>query len=76
MTVRLKGGKAYSHELKDGPGFPTRPFTWDEVGAKFDKLVGGRTGESLRKDIKAAVVSLESIQVKDLMKLLGRVKAD
>ena len=74
VTVRLKGGKSYSHEVKDYPGFPTRPFTWDEVGAKFDKLVGGRAGEGLRKDIKAAVASLESIQVKDLMKLLGQVK--
>jgi 2-methylcitrate dehydratase len=76
VTVRLKGGKSYSHEVKDYPGFPTRPFTWDEVRAKFDKLVGGRAGEGLRKDIMAAVASLESIQVKDLMKLLGRVKAD
>jgi 2-methylcitrate dehydratase len=75
-NIRLKGGKSYSHEVKDYPGFPTRPFTWDEVAAKFDKLVGGRAEEALRKDIKAAVASLESIPVKDLMKLLGRVKAD
>jgi len=76
VTVRLKGGKSYSHEVKDYPGFPTRPFTWEEVGAKFDRLVGDRAEEGLRKDIKAAVASLESIQVKDLMKLLGRVKAN
>jgi 2-methylcitrate dehydratase len=76
VTVRLKSGKSYSHEVKDYPGFPTRPFTWEQIGAKFEKLVGNRADAGLRKDIKAAVQSLESIQVKDLMKLLGRVKAD
>jgi hypothetical protein len=37
--------------------------------------VGDRADEGLRKEIKAAVGSLERIQVKDLMKLLGRVRA-
>jgi 2-methylcitrate dehydratase len=76
VTVRLAGGKSYSHEVKDYPGFPTRPFTWEQIGAKFDKLVGNRADAGLRKDIQDAVRSLESIQVKDLMKLLGRVQAD
>jgi 2-methylcitrate dehydratase len=76
VTVRLKGGQSYSHEVKDYPGFPTRPFTWEQIGAKFEKLVGHRADADLRKDIQDAVRSLESIQVKDLMKLLGRVKAD
>jgi 2-methylcitrate dehydratase len=76
VTVRLKGGKSYSHEVKDFPGFATRPFTWDEIGAKFDKLVAGRAEEGLRKDIKAAVASLESILVKELMKLLGQLKGN
>jgi 2-methylcitrate dehydratase len=75
VTVRLKGGRSYNHEVKDYPGFPTRPFTWEDVAAKFDKLVGDRADEGLRKDIKAAVGSLERIQVKDLMKLLGQVRA-
>ena len=76
VTVRLAGGKSYSHEVMDYPGFPTRPFTWEQIGAKFDKLVGNRADAGLRKDIKAAVASLESIQVRDLMRLLGRVRAD
>ena len=75
VTVRLKGGRSYRHEVKDYPGFPARPFTWEDVAAKFDKLVGDRADEGLRKDIKAAVGSLERIQLKDLMMLLGQVKA-
>jgi hypothetical protein len=35
--------------------------------------VGDLADEGLRKDIKAAVASLESIQVKEFMRLLGRV---
>jgi 2-methylcitrate dehydratase len=74
VTVRLKSSKSYSHEVKDYPGFATRPFTWEESVTKFDKLVAGHADEGLRKEIKAAVRSLENIQVKELMKLLGQVK--
>jgi 2-methylcitrate dehydratase len=74
VTVRLNGGQSFSHEVKDYPGFPTRPFTWDQVGAKFDRLVGDHADAGLRRDIKAALASLESIQVRELMRLLGQVK--
>ena len=76
VTVRLKDGKSYSHEVQDYPGFPTHPFTWDEVGAKFDKLVGDRADKGLRNEIKAAVRSLESIEVTQLMKLLAQVRSN
>ena len=74
VTVRLAGGKSYSHEVKDYPGFSTRPFTWEDSVAKFDKLVAGRAEEGLGREIKDAVRSLDNIQVRELMKLLGRVK--
>ena len=74
VTVRLKGGKSYSNEVKDYPGFWTRPFTWDEVVEKFDKLVAGRADQGLCREITDAVRSLETTQVKDLMKLLSQVK--
>jgi len=76
VTVRLNDGKSCSHEVKSYPGFPTQPLTWDEIVAKFHKLVAGRANDGLAREIKAAVRSLETIQVKDLTKLLGRVKAD
>jgi 2-methylcitrate dehydratase len=37
--------------------------------------VAGRADEGLSREIKDAVHSLENIQARDLMKLLGRVKA-
>jgi 2-methylcitrate dehydratase len=75
VTVRLKGGKSYSHKVKDYPGSSTRPFTWEDSAKKFDKLVAGRADEGLCREIKDAVRSLEDIQVGDLMKLLGNVKS-
>jgi 2-methylcitrate dehydratase len=73
VTVRLEGGKSYSHDVKDYPGFPTRPFSWDESVEKFDKLVAGHADKGLCREIEDAVRSLENIQVKELMKLLSQV---
>ena len=47
----------------------TRPFTWSEIEAKFDKLAAGNATEKSRQKIKNAVRSLENIQVSDLMKV-------
>jgi 2-methylcitrate dehydratase len=70
ITVRLKNGQSFSHEVSDYPGFSTRPFTWEEISAKFDKLAAGHVGAQLSRDIKDAVRSLEDVQVSNLMKLL------
>jgi 2-methylcitrate dehydratase len=73
ITVRLQDGTVIEHEVQDFPGMPSDPFTWEDSVEKFDRLVAGRTDESVIREIKDAVRSLESIQVKDLMPLLGRV---
>jgi 2-methylcitrate dehydratase len=73
VTVRLTTGASYAHEVKDYPGFATRPFNWGEIGAKFDDLATDHADEGLCKEIAAAVRSLESIRVKDLMNLLAHV---
>jgi 2-methylcitrate dehydratase len=73
ITVRLQDGTVIEHEVQDYPGLASRPFTWEDSVEKFDRLVAGRADESLSREIKDAVRSLESIQVKDLMRLLGRV---
>jgi 2-methylcitrate dehydratase len=73
ITVRLQDGTVIEHEVQDFPGMPSDPFTWEDTVEKFDRLVTGRADDSLSREIKDAVRSLESIQVKDLMQLLGRV---
>src|SRR5277367_5285317 len=73
LTVRLQDGSVIAHEVQDFPGLPSDPFTWEDSVEKFDRLVAGRADESVSREIKDAVRSVESIQVKDLMQLLGRV---
>jgi 2-methylcitrate dehydratase len=74
ITVRLQDGQVIEHEVQDFPGLASHPFTWEDSVEKFDRLVAGRVDEGLCREIKDAVHSLESIQVADLMALLGRVK--
>ncbi len=76
VTVRLKDGTTFEHEVQDFPGMPSRPFTWDEVVAKFDQLVAGRVDIDLANEIKAAVHSIENIKVKELMSRLTRVQVE
>jgi 2-methylcitrate dehydratase len=76
ITIRLTDGTTFSHQVRDFPGMPSHPFTWDDVVGKFDQLVAGRLDNGVAHEIKDAVRSLENIQVKDLMALLARVRAD
>ena len=75
IAVRLQDGTVIEHEVQDYPGLASRPFTWEEEVEKFDSLVAGRIDDGLSREMKDAVQALENIQVKDLMKLLGSVKA-
>ncbi|EEF58839.1 MmgE/PrpD family protein [Pedosphaera parvula] len=74
ITVRLQDGKVIEHEVQDYPGLASDPFTWEDEVEKFDRLVAGRVDEGLSGEIKDAARSVENIQVRDLMKLLGSVK--
>jgi 2-methylcitrate dehydratase len=76
ITVRLKDGTTFEKEVQDFPGMPSRPFTWDEAVSKFDQLVLGRVESGLANEIKAAVFSLENIQVEDLMQMLNHIRVD
>ena len=73
ITVRLQDDTVIDHEVQDYPGLASHPFTWEDSVEKFDRLVADRVGDGLSGEIKDAVRSLESIQVRDLMLLLGRV---
>jgi hypothetical protein len=74
IIVRLQDGKVIEHEVQDYPGLASHPFTWEDAVQKFDTLVAGRVDEGLSAEIKDAARSVENIQVRDLMKLLGSVK--
>jgi 2-methylcitrate dehydratase len=74
ITVRLKDGTTFEHEVQGFPGLPSQPFTWEDSVEKFDRLVAGRADNTLCQEIKEAVRMLDGIQVKDLMKLLGHAR--
>jgi 2-methylcitrate dehydratase len=74
IIVRLQDGRVIEHEVQDYPGLASHPFTWEDAVDKFDTLVAGRVDEGLSGEIKDAARTVENIQVKDLMKLLGSVK--
>jgi 2-methylcitrate dehydratase len=75
VIVRLQDGSVIEHEVQDYPGLASHPFKWEDAIHKFDTLVAGRVDEGLSGEIKDAARSVENIQVRDLMKLLGSVKA-
>ena len=72
--VRLQDGRVIEHEVQDYPGLASDPFTWEDAVEKFETLMACRVDPGLSGGIKDAVRSLESIQVGDLMKVLGSVK--
>jgi len=73
ITIRLRDGTTFEHEVLDYPGMASHPFTWEDAVEKFDPLVAGRIDNDLSREIKDAVRSIENIQVRDLMALLSRV---
>jgi 2-methylcitrate dehydratase len=74
VIVRLQDGKVIEHEVQDYPGLASHPFGWEDAVQKFDALVAGRLDKGLSGEIKDAVRTVENIQVRDFMKLLGSVK--
>jgi 2-methylcitrate dehydratase len=75
ITIRLQDGTVIEHQVQDYPGLASHPFTWEESVEKFDGLVAGRVDAGLGREIKDAVLSLENIQVRDLVNLLSHAKA-
>src|ERR1700741_1058210 len=74
VIVRLQDGSVIEHEVQDYPGLASHPFKWEDAVQKFDTLVAGRVDEGLSGEIKDDSRSVENIQVRALMKLLGSVK--
>jgi len=56
-------------------GLASRPFTWGIPSRSSTGSWLATPTRGLCREIKDAVRSVENIQVRDLMKLLGRVKA-
>ncbi|HKT13337.1 MAG TPA: MmgE/PrpD family protein [Terriglobia bacterium] len=74
VTVRLQDGRVLEKEGHDYEGFHTRPFSWETALGKFQRLSEPYASPALRRKISGAVRNLENIKIRDLMKLLAKVK--
>jgi 2-methylcitrate dehydratase len=74
LRIFLRGCRVLSLEPHDYRGFVTRPFTWEQVQAKFERLAAPYTEPALRQALVEAVAHLEMREVGELTDLLARVK--
>ncbi|MBV6433793.1 MAG: 2-methylcitrate dehydratase 2 [Bryobacteraceae bacterium] len=73
ITIRLRGGRAFTKEMRDYPGFFTHPMTWEMALAKFERLAGPYAADAERQAIAGAVFNLENTSASDLARLLGAI---
>lgn len=71
VSVRLRNGETWTHGVSDYPGFPTRPFSWEQTCTKFERLAAKSADAGLRSEIMAAVSSLDTLPITDLTRLLA-----
>lgn len=71
MTLTLEDGTSVTHEVKDYPGMPCRPFTWEDAVDKFDRMTTGYITSAQQTQIKDIVRTLETRQVRELMDVLN-----
>jgi len=74
LTVHLKNGETYTIDKRDYEGFHTRPANWDTIIEKFESLAKPYTSEEIRDTIVETIQDFENHKVRDLMKILQRVK--
>ena len=74
IQVTLNDGQVMLKEKRDYEGFHTHPMQWKTVTEKFERLSQGRLATSLQGEIEDAVANLERAQVRELARLLGRIR--
>ncbi len=75
IRIVLKNGLVLTKEKKDYEGFLSRPMTWEAAATKFHGLTEGRANLSLRTEILQAINQLESLRIRDFMRLLSEVRS-
>ncbi|MBI5548476.1 MAG: MmgE/PrpD family protein [Deltaproteobacteria bacterium] len=75
VTLELRDGPRLVRERSSYPGFRSEPMTWESALGKFDELGASHTPAPLRRAIADAVADLDHLAARDLMRLLGQVRA-
>lgn len=71
IEIRLKDGQTLHIEKQDYEGFYTRPMSWEQVVAKFERLASPYTGAAQRVSIVETVAHLETKTVQQLTDVLN-----
>ena len=74
ITIKTKDGQTKTREIKDYPGMPSHPFTWQDAVDKFDRLTAGFLTEEQAEKIKHIVKNLEHETTRDLFAVLGDIE--
>jgi len=71
VTVRLKNGQTYSHEVQHAKGSPEIPMTADEIKGKFIQCARQALDESSTRRALETIESLETLEdIRPLCRLL------
>jgi len=70
IQIELKDGRTLSIEKQDYEGFYTRPLSWEQAVAKFERLAAPYTTSTQRAALVETVAHLETRAVKQLTELL------
>jgi 2-methylcitrate dehydratase len=74
LAITLRDGRVLTKEMRDYPGFITKPMSWEMAFEKFEQIAGPLTTAAMRRSIADAVKNLESIEVRDLTRMLARIE--
>lgn len=73
ITITMNDGTTMQHEVKDYPGMPCHPFTWEDAVDKFDRITKGYISTDLSDKLKAVVKDLPNHTTQDLVDILTAI---
>jgi len=71
IQITLKDGQTLSREKQDYEGFYTRPLSWEQAVAKFERLAASSTAAKRRAALVETVSRLEEAEIQQLTGLLA-----
>lgn len=70
IQIRLTDGQTFSIEKQDFQGFSTRPLSWEQAVAKFERLASPYADRELLAALVEAVAHLETQEITQLTQVL------
>ncbi len=74
IRITLRDGRVLEREKQDYEGFHTRPMRWPTIVQKFERLSAPFADADLRREIVAACSELDGVRVREVTRMLARVR--